>query len=460
MQPAPHGRVVRALVATSATIAVLVAGAAGVAIRAIEDADGVGTRCFDGSAPPCAAPEAEGPVGPCVDDVCNYLILGSDSRRGLTPEEQERFGTDRQIGGVNRADTIMLVHTDPTRSKAVVLTFPRDLWVQIPGRGYGKINGAFEGGIARGGPLLMAETIHRLTGLEINHYLYVDLAGFQRIVDELGGVEMNIPTRLDDELTDLHLQPGVQVLDGHDALGYVRTRHLPCDERNPDFARIGRQQQFLRALINRMLEPARLAQAPSLVAPVLRNLRRDPDLRIPDLAYLVGQLEGLDTGAVAFRAVSGIPQLIHPPGYPNGLAVVRMDGSAERLFEALRRRRQLPPVADLPNTPPSPANIVVPVVDAGSSSAPEVLDVLSVSGFDISEGVIAPPTDPRLPLDASAIVHGRRDRVAAEVVRQYLPQLDLVEVGRYRGVAVVVAGDYRPAAPGSGSSATDDCIEV
>ena len=87
----------------------------------------------------------------------------------------------------------MLVHTDPNLQKAIIVSFPRDLWVNIPGHGYDKINAAFEGGIEGGGPLLVAKTIHALTGLKINHYLYVDLAGFQGVVKTLGGVDMCIP---------------------------------------------------------------------------------------------------------------------------------------------------------------------------------------------------------------------------------------------------------------------------
>jgi LCP family protein required for cell wall assembly len=460
MEPTPHGRAIRALVAVSATVSMLIAASAGLAIQTIESAADIGTFCAEGGSPPCAAPVEGAAIGPCAEDVCNYLILGSDSRRGLSPEEQERFGTDRDIGGENRTDTIMLVHTDPDREKAVVLTFPRDLWVEIPGRGPGKINGAFEGGISDGGVRMMASTIHRLTGLEINHYLVVDLVGFQGIVDELGGVELYIPTRLDDPLTDLHLDPGPQVLNGHDALGFVRTRHLPCDQRNPDFARIGRQQQFLRALINRMLEPGQLARAPGLVRPILGNLRRDPDLKITDLAYLAGQLQGVDTGAVEFRAVPGTSELIHPAGYPNGLAIVRMDRSAERLFHAIRRGLPLPPVGvELEGVPTTPANIAVPVVDAGSTSASEVLEVLSVSGFDISDGVVS-ASGVDVPLRRSAIVFGPDDLVRAKVVQQFLPQLDLVEADAYSGVAVIVTEDYVPASPGTGASAAVGCIEV
>ncbi len=461
MLPVPHGRVVRALVAATATVSLLAAIAGVVAIRTILRAGVVGVDCFEGGPPPCPELPEGGvdPVGPCVRDVCNYLILGSDSRRGLTPEELKRFGTDKDIGGENRADTIMVVHTDPDREKAVVLSFPRDLWVDIPGRGFSKINTAFEGGIKEGGPLLMAKTIHRLTGLKINHYLYVDLAGFQDIVDELGGVELNIPTKLDDDLTDLHLQPGVQVLNGYDALAYVRTRGLPCDEGNPDLARIGRQQQFLRALINRMLQPSQLARAPFLVQPILSNLRRDPGLKIPNLAYLVGQLQGMTTGAVEFRAVPGSSKLIYPAGYPSGLAIVEMHPTADRLFEAIRRGRTLPPIGEqLENVSTSPANIAVPVVDDGDAIlAADVLDLLSVSGFDISEGVV--PTGVLDLPKRSAIVYGSGDLVKAQVVQQYLPQLKIVEVKGFSGVAVVVTEDYRSADPAEGAPLAD-CIVV
>jgi LCP family protein required for cell wall assembly len=429
-----------------------------IGIRTILRADTVGIKCFGGGLPPCPPLPSDVEVGPCVEDVCNYLILGSDSRRGLTPEELKRFGTDSDIGGENRADTIMVVHTDPSREKAVVLSFPRDLWVDIPGRGFFKINSAFEGGIEDGGPLLMARTIHRLTGLRINHYLYVDLAGFQDIVDVLGGVELNIPTKLDDELTDLHLQPGVQVLNGYDALAYVRTRGLRCDDRNPDLARIGRQQQFLRALINRMLQPSQLARAPSLVQPILSNLSRDPELKIPDLAYLVGQLQGIDTGAVEFRAVPGSSKLIYPAGYPSGLAIVEMHPTADRLFEAIRRGRALPPIGEeLENVARSPANIAVPVVNDGDAiSAADVLSLLSVSGFDISEGVV-PATQLNLRSKRSAIAYGRGDLAMAQVVQQYLPQLKTIEIDGLTGVAVVVTEDYHPADPAEGAPLAD-CI--
>ena len=200
---------------------------------------------------------------------------------------------------------IMLVHTDPKLQKAIVLSFPRDLWVNIPGMGMDKINAAFSGGLDGVGAQRVAKTVEQLTGLKINHVLYVDLAGFQGIVDTLGGVTMCIPTAMTDPLTGLDVKAGCQTLNGYQALAYVRTRHQPCDL-VPDFARIGRQQQFLRAVLNRLLSPGEIAKAPSLIRPVARNLVADQGFDLADVVYLVKQLEGISTGAVEFRAVPGV----------------------------------------------------------------------------------------------------------------------------------------------------------
>ena len=158
-----RGRFVRLFVAVSASLALLIA--AGTAYGIVEyraAGNGGGTIGLQTSGP-------GGAVGPCVHDVCNYLLLGSDSRADLSPEQQREFGTNADIGGSNRADTIMLVHTDPKLQKAIILSFPRDLYVNVPGMGMGKINCAFQGGVDGGGPERMAQTVHSLTGLTINH---------------------------------------------------------------------------------------------------------------------------------------------------------------------------------------------------------------------------------------------------------------------------------------------------
>jgi LCP family protein required for cell wall assembly len=389
--------------------------------------------------------------------VCNYLLLGSDSRAGLTPEELAAYGDDEHIGG-SRADTIMLVQLDPQREKAVVLSFPRDLWVRIPDHGWDKINQSFAGGVRGGGPRRVAETLHRLTGLTVNHFLYVDLVGFQRIVEMIGGVEMCVPFEVHDPLAGLDLQPGCQTLDGKQALGYVRTRHVPCDESAPDLHRIARQQQFLRAVINRMLEPSELAKAPNLVEPVLESLRRDRELAIADLAYLVGRLRGISTGAVEFRAVPAVPDVATPPGSSTEVSILRADPSAESLFRALRERSPLPRVGrEQVNTPPSPANVVAATLDAGDPAATaRVEEFLSASGFDVTPGV-EPLARVGVRVDEPTILFAPGSDQEAEVMEQYLPGVPLREADLPRGwhVAVVATDGFDPAALVEGGSEPD-----
>jgi LCP family protein required for cell wall assembly len=452
-----HGPFARAAVALTATLSLLIGVGTAYAFMAYKQADdGPTIPPPTGSTPP----EVEQALGPCVDDVCNYLLLGSDSRAGLTPEEREQFGTDQQIGGENRADTIMLVHTDPALEKAIILSFPRDLSVRIPGHGEDKINAAVAGGVEGGGPALVAATVHKLTGLKVNHVLYVDLAGFQGVIDTLGGVEMCIPGenvntpdgRIVDELTALDVQPGCQTLPGDQALAYVRTRHLRCDAAAPDFYRIARQQQFLRAVINRLLEPDQLAQLPVMIKPIMRNLVRDEDLNLADLAFLVGQLEGISTGAAEFRTVPAFPD-------PANLGILRMDASAERIFAAIREGKPLGEVGrDLVYTPPSEANVPVIVVDHSSGGeAAGVQDVLSQAGFDISPGSTT-FTAYGKKVPGSVIAYAPDADAEAQVVQKYFPSLETRQVkGLPDGVAVFVDGSYEPAPVGGDGGAPPDC---
>jgi len=469
--PSRAGRITRLLVVVSASVALL-SGFVGsaVAVRWVQ-LRGVGTEPNFHRAAPAGSPAP--PAGKCSEHPCDYLLLGSDSRAGLPIDEQHQFGTNHDIGGSIRTDTIMLVHTDPALQKAIVLSFPRDLWVDIPGHGSDKINAAFEGGLHGGGPQLMAETIANLTGLPIDHYLYVDLAGFQNIVQTLGGVDLCIPQydvntpgwlmqhtgsggetkiyyaetgHIADPNTGLNVVPGCQHLDGFQALAYVRTRSLPCDA-IPDFSRIGRQQQFLRAVINQMLRPTELAKAPTLVQPVLANLHRDQGFLPGDLVYLVGQLRGLTTGAVEFRTVPGVAAM------EGTKSVVLMDPVARQIFGAIRDGKQLGTIGtQLVNTPPSEANTKVEVIDRRSGGAAESVEgVLADAGFDVSPGVVR-GTGPA-GVRGSAIVFAPGKDAYARVVSGYFPNLPVIESAKVGAapVSVVITSTYRPASSGSPS---------
>ena len=449
-----HSRLARVAVAVTASLSLIIGVGSAYGFVAYKQAGDEGATIVLDDQDPDGSSE-DRPTGPCVDDVCNYLLLGSDSRTGLTAEERVQFGTDQQIGGENRADTIMLVHTDPALEKAIILSFPRDLFVEIPGHGEDKINASFEGGVDGGGPALVAATVHKLTGLKINHVLYVDLAGFQGVIDTLGGVQMCIPSenvntpdgRIVDELTALDVEPGCQTLPGDQALAYVRTRHLRCDAAAPDFYRIARQQQFLRAVINRLLEPQQLAQLPVMIKPIMQNLRRDEDLKLADLVFLVGQLEGISSGAAEFRTVPAYPD-------PANLGILRMDESAERIFEAIREGKPLGEVGrDLIYTPPSEANVPVVVVDHASEGAVTgVQDVLSQAGFDISPGLTT-YTEYEKKVPGNVIAYAPDADAEAQVVQKYFPNLELRQVkGLPDPVAVFIDASYEPAPVGGGGA--------
>ena len=362
-------------------------------------------------------------TGTCAETSCTYLLLGSDTREGLTPEEQQQFGTDQAIGGENRSDTIILVRTEPDTRRAVFLSFPRDLWVDIPGHGADKINAAFEGGLEGGGPQLVAATVTQLTGIPIDHVLYVGFAGFQSVVDAIGGVRLCLPEAMTDPLTALDLPAGCQTLDGAQALAYVRTRHQPCD-RIPDFARIARQQQFLRAVIAKALTPAEVASLPTLIPDILGNLVVDAGLNPAELAYLAGRLQGIGSGNADFRVVPTYP------AWEGTKSVVKaVEPDATRLYRRLLAGEDLGDLGKLLlQTAPSPAVIRVQVFPSSfeEKDGPTVAsDVLVESGFDVvaTGPVWVGGLGPGVPVNGATILFDPTSadgELMARVVRRYL----------------------------------------
>ncbi|HEX9717916.1 MAG TPA: LCP family protein [Actinomycetota bacterium] len=444
----PHPTLRRAFLASTAVLSLFVLAAAAAAMGLYAWTESRIRYLPQATGSPGAGAEVD-IGGPCARMACNYLLLGSDSRAGLSKEEQEFTGTNQDIGGLFRSDTIIVIHIEPDQKEAVFLSFPRDLWVDIPGRGENRINVAFEGGIEGGGAQLVARTITSITGLRINHVLYVDLAGFQGVVDALGGVEMCVPYPMQDALTGLDIPAGCQRFDGQTALAFVRTRHQPCD-RIPDFARIGRQQQFLRAVIAKMLSPREIIRLPSLIPPVLDSLVMDEGLNPAELAYLAGQMNGVNTGDVDFRVVPSAPQGVYVGG--RYLSVVQMvQPDAGELFRRLRDGRLLGNLGlTQEQTPPSPAIIRVGVYDRHSLGvAQTVYNMLTEGGFDTSLPIQDVSILGRLPTKGSVILpeaNTAAGQAMAEVVRGYLSNLKVVVApeGALQGVdvAVVIGPNY------------------
>jgi LCP family protein required for cell wall assembly len=171
----------------------------------------------------------------------NWLIVGSDSREGLTEEEKAKLTTGDTAG--QRTDTIMVAHIPDNDTPPTLLSLPRDSNVEIPGHGVNKINAAF----SLGGAPLLVKTVEGATGLRIEHYAEISFGGFAGIVDAVGGVEMDIPEEMRDTKTGAVIPAGKQTLDGVQALAFVRMRYSAATPRS-DLDRVVNQRKFIGAL--------------------------------------------------------------------------------------------------------------------------------------------------------------------------------------------------------------------
>ncbi|QQU91758.1 LCP family protein [Corynebacterium propinquum] len=206
------------------------------------------------------ASEPEAPIGSTKGT--NWLLVGSDSRVGLSEEDIARLGTGGDIG-TGRTDAIMLLHLEGT--SAQLISIPRDSYVDVPGFGQDKINAAF----TYGGPQLLTHTMEANTGVSIDHYAEVGMGGLANIVDAIGGVELCPSEPIDDPLANLNVGAGCQEMDGANALGYVRTRATAMG----DLDRVERQREFFSALMHEATNPSTLLN-PFDVFPMISSVSK------------------------------------------------------------------------------------------------------------------------------------------------------------------------------------------
>lgn len=235
----------------------------------------------------------------------NYLIVGSDTREGLTKEQQRalRVGSTKTAAG-KRSDTMLLVHISKKRDKAVIISIPRDSFALIPAHKsatgkmipelYSKINSSFNWG---GAPLLI-QTLENMTNLRIDHYIEVNFAGFANMVNALGGIEVCSKVDINDPKSHLQMTAGTHVLDGIEALKYVRTRDF---DGMGDLGRMQRQQQFVSAVLRKatsagvLLNPIKLV---SFINSSMSAVSTDENLNKDDLITLAKQLKNLSASKV------------------------------------------------------------------------------------------------------------------------------------------------------------------
>ncbi|GFN21776.1 LCP family protein [Thermanaeromonas sp. C210] len=218
------------------------------------------------------------------------LLIGVDARQEKEP---------------SRSDTIMVAFLDEAGRRIDILSIPRDSYVRIPGHGSDKINAAH----AFGGPELLMETVNSLLGTRVAKYVEVDFQGFEKIVDTLGGVDIEVDKRMYYPEEGIDLQAGFQHLNGRDALSYVRFRNDP----EGDITRIGRQQKFLKAMLEQAFKLSTIPKIPRLVSDLNKYVQTN--LSTAEMVSLALFLKDLDSSTVVTHTVPGEGKYINGISY-------------------------------------------------------------------------------------------------------------------------------------------------
>lgn len=221
------------------------------------------------------------------------------------------MGVDERDDDVGRSDTLMIASIDPTTKQASLLSVPRDTRVKIKGHGFDKINAAY----AYGKEKLSQDTVERLLGVNIDHYVIVNTKSFKKVIDAIGGIDIDVPKRMhyedpwdDDGGLIIDFQPGMQHMDGAKAITYVRYR----DEEG-DLGRIRRQQDFMRACMDKILSPAIIPKLPAVIKEVMESI--ETDLTFRQLLEFAGTLKESKDNGLKTDMVPGKPLYIEGISY-------------------------------------------------------------------------------------------------------------------------------------------------
>ena len=340
----------------------------------------------------------------------NFLIVGVDSRFG---ENSDMGAGDTEDAGGSRSDTVMLVNIPANRKRVVAVSFPRDLaitpmkckaWNPETGE-YGplydeetetygpdevytetKLNSAY----SVGGPKCLVKVIQKLSGLSVNRFMAVDFAGFSKMVDAIGGVEVCSTTPLEDyELGTVLANSGRQMIDGHTALQYVRARQVTT-ETNGDYGRIKRQQLFLSSLLRSLISKEvffSLSKLNNVVNMFIDDSYVD-NIKTKDLVDLGQSIQGVNAGRITFVTV---PTVGYADEYGNETPR-REDMRA--LFDAIINDDPLPEEKNpdntpVPGTPESTASATPDANETPTTTSPapenaELVDAVTTNPQDIT----------------------------------------------------------------------------
>ncbi|MGO4432911.1 LCP family protein [Arthrobacter sp. LFS091] len=391
-------------------------------------------------------------------DRLQILILGSDTRDGKNSD----YGTSEDSTGYGHSDVMMLLDISADNKRVNVMSFPRDLLVDVPQCTDHTNNQTFP---ARSGVMIneaMAEagigcavdTVNKLTGLEIDHFMMADFNAVKELSKAVGGVSVCVSDPVFDPDSRLRLPKGNSLVEGEQALAFLRTRHAFGD--GGDLGRIKGQQAFLSSMTRKLKDegtlgnPQRLLQIADVVT---QNLTVDNGLAsVPSLLTIGGRLKDIDVSKVAFVAVPTQPAAIDP----NRLELA--EPQASQLFSALRAdldlttpgatsspaASQSPAAQPTATTPAVPAynKAIQPVAVANGSGvatrAQEVMAVLTGNGFTQAVSYLANP------VDRTVVYYGAGFAdVAADVATLYgIPAAQVQQAAGVAGVQLYVGTDF------------------
>lgn len=349
--------------------------------------------------------------GASAGEPANYLIVGSDSRANVDPDDPNFADVlpNSEVGG-QRSDTIIVARVDPESTQVDMVSFPRDLWVPISGRGNDRINSAYGDGRQ-----VLVDTIQETFGIPINHYVEVDFTGFQRLVEALGGVPMYLDTTYRDRESGLpEIGPGCVTLDGESALAFARARNLQFRDADGDWrldgtgdlGRITRQQLFIRKAIERTLSLGLgdVVTLTRLLDVAVDSVAVDNGLSNDDLRDLAGRFRDFDPSTIRNHSLP-----TEPFRTAGGAAVLDLlDEQAQPILNVFRG---LPPGAV------EPAQVVVEVHNGTGVERQAALtaEALGAVGFETVVDRDTPEPPP-----ATTIAYASGSEEAARLVARHL----------------------------------------
>lgn len=388
----------------------------------------------------------------------NILVVGNDSRMGYSQEDLAKIGASNEESMAT--DTIMLIHVPANGKKISVVSFPRDSYVDIPGYGKHKINSAYVDGYmdtpesatvdqrrAAGQQSLIA-TVSKLSGMKIDHYVEVTLLGFYDLTNALGGIEVNLCQPAYDPTgnSGVDLPAGKQVLDGAQALGFVRQRHgLPAG----DLDRIKRQQYFFGAVIRKVLDQGLLdlvnvGELTKIIDALTGTISYDQDL---DPLLLAEQMSSIAAGNVEFQT---LPLQEYPEQTVDGMSVLMVADQKEldKFFDGLSSEGGA--AASSSSAPPTkttePSKVTLDVYNGTTAqgAATTVAEELAAKGFKIENVLSAATSD----WPATVVQYPPDLEVEAATVAAAIPGATLEESEDVEKVMLIIGANY-PGLPGA-----------